>query len=182
MEKRHLKLKICLCPQLPEVRERRLQRVAHELREVGTSVTKILTLPAKSFSRQAKMRRCRSKFTLCLPGSPKVNAGGVCALGCRGVGCSCNSCIQRSQSKEIGASSCGEGPNLDPGMFEPPAPVSQYLRAQRLTSSSNGWWGTSRPVTAIVEATDRSDGRRHRRRRGHARAAAAFIATRQITP
>ena len=64
------------------------------------------------------MRRCGSKFTLCLPGSPKVNAGGVCALGCRGVGCLRGFRIQRSQSREIGAATCGEGPNLDPGMFE----------------------------------------------------------------
>src|SRR5579872_1748106 len=72
-------------------------------------------------------------------------------------------------------------PNLDPGISRRHALAPQYLRAQRLTSSSNGWWRTPRPVTAIAEATVRSDGRRHRRRGGLARAAAPSLATCQIT-
>jgi hypothetical protein len=45
-----------------------------------SSITKFLTLPAKSFSRHIKSGPERIKFTLCLPGSPKVNAGGAYAL------------------------------------------------------------------------------------------------------
>jgi hypothetical protein len=38
----------------------------------------MLTLPGKVFSRHNKTRPAQTEFTLCLPGSPKVNAGGAC--------------------------------------------------------------------------------------------------------
>src|ERR1700760_983629 len=49
----------------------------------GSSVTEILTLLTKALSKHAKSGPERAKFTLCLPGSPKVNAGGAYALGRR---------------------------------------------------------------------------------------------------
>ena len=39
---------------------------------------KMLRLPGKVLRRRIKSRPARTDFTLCLPGSPKVNAGGAC--------------------------------------------------------------------------------------------------------
>ena len=46
---------------------------------------KSLRFWGKYLTGRIKIRPAPPGFTLCLPGGPKVNAGGACALGCRGV-------------------------------------------------------------------------------------------------
>ena len=118
----------------------------------SSSITKFLTLPAKSFSRHVKSGPERTKFTLCLPGSPKVNAGGACGAWLPGRELSRISAF-RDRIEGTGGLFCLEALFTQPGTTESSfVPGLAMFAGITLTSSCNGWWRTSRSVEEIAEA------------------------------
>src|SRR5581483_12322976 len=66
---------------------RGLTRKASNDPKTGSEWLKSLKFPRKCLMGRSKNRRPLAGFTLCLPGSPKVNAGGACGARRPGVFC-----------------------------------------------------------------------------------------------
>src|SRR5882762_8137035 len=107
-------------------------------------------MPGKLLTRLIKTRPCGARFTLCLPGRPKVNTGGACGAWLPGRELSR---ISASDDRIEGTGLLLQGGQL-PARHDRDVIVPEPARlcGQHLTSSCNGWCRTPRPVVKIAEA------------------------------
>src|SRR5664279_2935840 len=112
----------------------------------------MLRLAGKVRKRRIKTAPACPCFTLCLPGSPKVNAGGACGAWLPGrellrISAFCDRILGNSWL----LLPWGQHPaRHDRDVIC--AELASFCE-QHVTSLCNGWWRTSHPISEIAEAS-----------------------------
>src|SRR6202051_1256069 len=105
-------------------------------------------MPGKPLPKLIKTRPCAVEFTLCLPGSPKVHAGGACGAWLPGRE------LLRISAFRDRIEGTGGLFSFHPARHDRDVTWTGLAIFARTTLMSlcNEWWRTSRPVAEIAEA------------------------------